>query len=207
MELSSDKSEGDSFSIAEDHIKTSKEAKKHEEAHRIDERRTHHDQKRSMRRRVYKNLIAISLAMLFHNSSQSGLQSLQTSYNSQTLSIVSLVSSSAASSISSFFIPVIGFKLLGFKWTAIVAQFISISYVIANYFPSYYTLIPASIIHGLTDVTLMILRSSLVAALAKQYSNFSTRRPELTLIKFFAISSAISHLSIVINIEFYPNFE
>ena len=201
---SSDKSERDSTSVSEN---SEKELKTEDKSQQIDDRITHHDEKRSMRRRVYKNLIALSISSLFHSSSQSGLHSLQTSLNSQTLGTVSIISSSAVSTVSSFFLPIIGFKLLGFKWTAIVAQFISISYIIANYFPSYYTLIPASIIHGLTDVTLMVLHSSLIAALAKQYSNFSTRRPELTLIKFFAISSAISHLSIVIYIEFYPNFE
>ena len=155
---------------------------------------------RSMKRRIYKNLIAFSVSFLLYSSSNSGLHALQSSLNSvNNLGLISLLSSSAASSISSFFLPVIGFKLLGFKWTAIVAQFFSISYIIANYFPGYFTLTSASIIHGISNITLWALHGSLIAALAKQYSNYSTRKPELILVKFFAISSAISHLNHIIS--------
>ena len=168
-----------------------------------DEELAQKQQNRAIKRRIYKNLIVFSISFLFYSSSQSGLHSLQAALNSQTKGTLSLLSSSAASSISSFFLPIIGFKLLGFKWTAIVAQFISISYIVANYYPCYSTLIPASVIHGLSNVTLWILHSSLVSALAKQYSNYSTRRPELILVKFFAIASLISHQSESFFIYFY----
>jgi hypothetical protein len=148
------------------------------------------------RRRIYRNLIIFSFSSLLYNSSQNGLDTLQTSlYSSNNLGLLVHLTSSAISALFCFFLPIMSFKLLGFKWTLVVAQAISTTYIVANQIGDSYTLMPAAALHGVSNLVLYALHGSFIAVLAKDYCAYSKSSRTKTLFRFFTINSSITQLS------------
>lgn len=152
--------------------------------------------KKSAIRRIYRNLIVFSISSMLFNSSQKGIDTLQTSLNtSNNLGIYFHLVYSGVSAIFCFFLPIVSIKLLGYKWTIVVFQFMSTSYILANQFRHVYTLLPAAALHGIASVVLYALHGSLIASLAKDYLSYTKKHRGQTFIKFFAIYGTFFHVS------------
>lgn len=159
------------------------------------------------RRRIYRNLIIFSFSSLLYNSSQNGLDTLQTSlYSSNNLGLLVHLTSSAISALFCFFLPIMSFKLLGFKWTLVVAQAISTTYIVANQIGDSYTLMPAAALHGVSNLVLYALHGSFIAVLAKDYCAYSKSSRTKTLFRFFTINSSITQLSECLFLLFFDVF-
>ena len=97
---------------------------------------------------MYKNLVGVGLSFLLTFSTFLSLQSLQSSINSEgglglaTLSILYLFFA-----LAGFVTPGI-IRLLGTKYSLLGGFVCLLLYVVANYYPSWYTLIPASVLLG-----------------------------------------------------------
>lgn len=109
-------------------------------------------------RRIYRNLIVFSISMMLFNSSQKGIDNLQTSLNSSNnLGLYFQLVYSGVSALSSFYLPIVSMKQLGYKWKIFLYQIISTSYILANHFPYTYTLMPSAVLHGISSVVLYAL--------------------------------------------------
>ncbi|XP_072499984.1 protein unc-93 homolog A-like [Notamacropus eugenii] len=100
--------------------------------------------------RNLKNVLVVSFGFLLLFTAYGGLQNLQSSLNYQdglgvaTLSVVygSLI-------LSSMFLPPIIIKKFGCKWTITASMCCYVAFSLGNFYASWYTLIPTSIILGL----------------------------------------------------------
>lgn len=98
---------------------------------------------------VLKNLFIVGLSWVFFFTAYSSIANLQSSLNSDGgLGTASLSTIYVSLICSCIFLPTILIKKLGVKWTIICSQFAYISYIAANMYPRYYTLIPTAIILG-----------------------------------------------------------
>ncbi|NXH42050.1 UN93A protein, partial [Dicaeum eximium] len=100
--------------------------------------------------RNLKNVLVISFGFLLLFTAYSGLQSLQSSLNSEEgLGVASLSVLYAALTLSSMFLTPVIIQKLGCKWTIAVSMCCYVAYSLGNFYASWYTLIPASVILGL----------------------------------------------------------
>lgn len=98
---------------------------------------------------VYKNIFVIGSAWVFLFTAYTSISNLQSSLNSSGgLGTASLSTLYVALIISCIFIPTVLIDKIGTKWTIVLSQLTYILYMIANIYPTYYTLIPTAIILG-----------------------------------------------------------
>lgn len=90
----------------------------------------------------------ISLAFLFLFIGFHGLQYLQTSVNGQA-GLDSLTTYYFSLATSSLIVPTFVVSRLGSKLTLIAAFGVHLVYMLANFLPEYYSLIPASVVAGI----------------------------------------------------------
>ena len=96
---------------------------------------------------AYRNLYATSISFMLVFSSFIGIQSLQSSLNA-TLGIASLSLTYVFYLIVGFFTPAI-VRLLTTKYALLFGYICHLIYIITNYFPEFYTLVPSSVLLGL----------------------------------------------------------
>lgn len=102
-----------------------------------------------LKRKTYKNLIAVSLGFLFTFTAFQALQNLQSSIHSdESLGLGSLISVYVSLLLSCMFVPPILIGKLGAKYTIMVSMSGYVLYTLSMFYPRYGTLIPASIILG-----------------------------------------------------------
>ncbi|XP_067845319.1 protein unc-93 homolog A-like [Heptranchias perlo] len=96
-----------------------------------------------------KNVLVVSFGFLMLFTAFGGLQSIQSSLNSdQGLGLASLSVIYAALILSSMFLPPVMIKYLGCKWTIVISMCGYVAFSIGNFYASWYTLIPTAIILG-----------------------------------------------------------
>ncbi|XP_078412881.1 protein unc-93 homolog A isoform X2 [Cetorhinus maximus] len=99
--------------------------------------------------RTTKNILVVSFGFLLLFTAFGGLQSIQSSLNSdQGLGLASLSVIYGALILSSMFLPPIMIKYFGCKWTIVISMCCYVTFSIGNFYPSWYTLIPTAIILG-----------------------------------------------------------
>ena len=91
-----------------------------------------------------------SLSYLFQFAAYNGLTNLQTSINSSdNLGLNSMITISLSFSLTCLYLPPLFYKWMnGFKWPLVISHAFLSVFVLANFYPSNYTLIPASILGG-----------------------------------------------------------
>lgn len=100
------------------------------------------------KRWAYKNVCGIGISMVLVYTAFIGLQNLQSSINSTGgLGLVSLSVLYIFFVISAFVNPTI-LKIFGTKYSILIGYLGQLQYTIANYYPSWYTLIPSSALNG-----------------------------------------------------------
>lgn len=96
----------------------------------------------------YKNVYGIGISVTLIYSAYYGLTGLQSSINPR-IGLVALSVMFAFSFLGAFLAPCV-LKIIGTKYS-IVASFIgTLSYILANFYPSWFTLLPAAVAAGLT---------------------------------------------------------
>ena len=97
----------------------------------------------------YRNIYALSISLGIVYTGYYGLVSLQSSINPR-IGLISLALMFASAFIAAFASPTV-LKLFGTKYTIFFGFFGMFLYTLANFYPSPYTLIPTSVIAGLTS--------------------------------------------------------
>ncbi|XP_050805087.1 protein unc-93 homolog A isoform X4 [Gopherus flavomarginatus] len=121
--------------------------------------------------RNLKNVLVISFGFLLLFTAYGGLQSLQSSLHSEEgLGVASLSVIYAALILSSMFLPPILIKKLGCKWTIAGSMCCYIAYSLGNFYASWYTLIPTSIILGLGGAPLWSAKCTYLTTAGNLYA-------------------------------------
>lgn len=112
------------------------------------------------RRWAYKNVVGIGLSVFFVFTAFLGLQNLQSSINSSGgLGLGSLSILYVFFTISGFISPAL-LKIMGTKYSLLAAYICHLIYTLANFYPSWFTLVPASLLLGVASALLWAAASS-----------------------------------------------
>ena len=128
----------------------------------------------------YKNVLGLSVSYLLVYSVFKALVSLQSSINStEGLGLASLAVLYACFVVAGFVTPAI-VKLLGTKYTMLLGFICHLVYTLTNYYPSWYTLIPSSVLIGFASAPIWAAASTHIAKVAVEIA--PALRKDLTLL-------------------------
>ena len=90
------------------------------------------------------------MPFLFSSVKSQGISNLQSSINCvEGLGVASLATIYATLVFSAIFVPSFVIRHLGLKWTLVASMSCYTIYMLANFYPEWWTLIPASVLVGL----------------------------------------------------------
>lgn len=120
-------------------------------------------------KRPTRETVVAAISFLFVFTAFQALQNLQSSlHQQQGLGVASLAALYATSFLTSFFTPAIVYNL-GVKVTILLAWMAHCVYVACNFYPSWLTLIPGSVLLGVVTCPLWTSMNTYLSALARVY--------------------------------------
>ncbi|NWY38919.1 UN93A protein, partial [Sylvia atricapilla] len=138
--------------------------------------------------RNLKNVLVISFGFLLLFTAYGGLQSLQSSLNSEEgLGVASLSVLYAALILSSMFLPPIVIKKLGCKWTIAISMCCYITFSLGNFYASWYTLIPTSVILGLGGAPLWSAKCTYLTIAGTSYAEKAGKNAKDIINQYFGV--------------------
>ncbi|XP_048155781.1 protein unc-93 homolog A isoform X3 [Corvus hawaiiensis] len=138
--------------------------------------------------RNLKNVLVISFGFLLLFTAYGGLQSLQSSLNSEEgLGVASLSVLYAALILSSMFLPPILIKKLGCKWTIAISMCCYIAFSLGNFYASWYTLIPTSVILGLGGAPLWSAKCTYLTIAGTSYAEKAGKNAKDIINQYFGV--------------------
>lgn len=147
----------------------------------------HVTEHRKARRWAYRNVYGLSLGFVVFYSAFIGLQNLQSSINSaQGLGLVTLSLVYGMFILAGFITP--GFlKLFGTKYSLLFGCICHLIYNLTNYYPSWYTLVPASILIGFATGPIWAAANSHLAEVAVAAATSMGKKQDYLISKFTGI--------------------
>jgi len=130
------------------------------------------------------NLFAISIGFLVAFTAYNAVQNLESSINSN-MGTASVTVVYASLSLSSLFLPTIVVRKIGPKWTMVISLAFYSTYIIANFYPSWYTLIPTAAMLGAAGATLWTAQAIYVTDLSKKHARRIGDTASNVISKFF----------------------
>ncbi|XP_056422994.1 protein unc-93 homolog A-like [Hyla sarda] len=138
--------------------------------------------------RHLKNIFVVSVGFLLLFVAFGGLQTLQSSLNaSGGLGAVSLSVIYAGQIFSAAVFTPFVIKKLGCKWTLIIGTCFYIMYTLANFYPRWYTLIPASVMLGLGASPFWTAKCTYLTVSARQHALKSGQKDMHVINQYFGI--------------------
>uniref|UniRef100_A0A0R3RRU4 UNC93-like protein n=1 Tax=Elaeophora elaphi TaxID=1147741 RepID=A0A0R3RRU4_9BILA len=149
------------------------------------------------KRKIRVNLWIVSLTFLFLFTAFHGLQNLQSSINGH-LGTDSLSIFYISLSLSYLFVPSFILNRLGCKRTLIASSGIFMIYMLSNFLPKYYSLIPASILAGCAGSCLWAAKCVYILECGTKYAQLNIEAQNVVIIRFFGYFFMVLHLGQVI---------
>ncbi len=155
------------------------------------------EKRQKSKRWAYKNVYGLSLAYVVCFTAFIGLQSLQSSINSEGgLGLVTLSILYAMFVVSGFITPSI-LKLLGTKYALLFCFLCHLVYTLSNYYPSWYTLVPASMLIGFSQGPAWAATSTHLAEVAIAVAPSLNKKQDYLIGKFTGIFFFIFQFSLL----------
>ncbi|XP_069705359.1 UNC93-like protein isoform X2 [Periplaneta americana] len=136
--------------------------------------------------RILKNIAAVSLAFMVQFTAFQGTANLQSSINaSEGLGTVSLSAIYAALVVSCIFVPTFLIKRLTVKWTLCLSMLMYAPYIGAQFFPRFYTLVPAGVILGLGAAPMWASKATYLTQVGGVYAKLTDQAVDAIVVRFF----------------------
>ncbi|XP_043230217.1 UNC93-like protein isoform X2 [Amphibalanus amphitrite] len=143
---------------------------------------------RADRWRIIKNVVAISFSFMCLFTAFQSMSNLQSSINSEAgLGTKSLATIYVALIVSCMFLPSLVIKKLTCKWAMVVCTFCYSLYMLAQFYPRSYTMIPAAIILGFGAAPMWSAKCTYLTQVGKIYAEIIEDASEPIIVKFFGI--------------------
>lgn len=140
------------------------------------------------KKRMMRNVLIVSMAWVFQFTAFQALTNLQSSINQEHgLGTAGLATLYASLIVSCLFLPPTLISKLGCKWTIAVSMIGYIIYTVANFYPTFGTIIPASVIIGLCAAPLWGAKCTYLTELGIDYAQMSGETMETVVTRFFGI--------------------
>ena len=147
--------------------------------------------------KAYKNLLGVSISFMIVFSVYLGVASLQSSVNeSGGIGLASLTTINFLFTFSNFYTSAV-IHLFGTKYTLIVCYIGMSLYTVGNYYPSWYTLIPAAVCVGIILGPLWASLNLHVTTVAIRYASASGKTKSNAVALFLCIYTAICKVAYI----------
>ncbi|XP_075978023.1 UNC93-like protein [Anticarsia gemmatalis] len=135
--------------------------------------------------RIMKNVAVVTVAFMLHFTAYSGAANLQSSINAEAgLGTASLAAIYATFIFSNIFLTSAVIKWLGTKWTICVSFMIYMPYIASQFYPTFYTMIPAALVQGFGSGPLWCAKCTYLAVAAEAHSTLSNIPAGTLLVRF-----------------------
>ena len=140
------------------------------------------------KRRIYRNVLIISFAFLLLFTAFESMSKLQSSINTEDgLGVWSNAMVYASLILSCMFLPSILIEKLTVKWALTVCVFCYSTYIAAQFYPAFYTLLPTAFILGLGAAPMWSAKCTYLTQVAHKFAKLEGSDPEAIVVKFFGI--------------------
>lgn len=137
---------------------------------------------------VLKNLVVVSVAFLFLFTAFQSLSNLQSSLNREDgIGTVGLSVIYGALVISCMFLPPFIIDLIGCKWTVAFSMLCYILYMAANFYATWWTIIPSAVILGIGAAPLWSAKCTYLTQTGAWYSKMTGRTEDDIINRFFGV--------------------
>jgi len=138
--------------------------------------------------RIYRNVLIISFSFLLLFTAFESMSKLQSSINTvDGLGVWSNAMVYASLILSCMFLPSILIEKLTVKWALVVSVFCYSSYIAAQFYPEFYTLLPTAFILGLGAAPMWSAKCTYLTQVAHRFAKLEGSEPEAIVVKFFGI--------------------
>ncbi|CAL1686100.1 unnamed protein product [Lasius platythorax] len=142
----------------------------------------------SERWRIIRNILAIGCAFMVNFTAFMGASNLQSSINAdQSLGTFTLSAIYGSLLFSNIFLPALIISWLGCKWTMSVSILAYMPFIAAQFYPQFYTMIPAGLSVGLGGGPLWCAKCTYLTVAAEAYSTVSDIGANVLVTRFFGL--------------------
>lgn len=136
--------------------------------------------------RILKNVSILSCAFMIQFTAFQGIANLQSSINAKDgLGTVSLSAIYAAIVVSCIFIPTLLIRRLTVKWTLCASMCCYAPYIGAQFYPKFYTLVPAGILLGLGAAPMWASKATYLTQVGQVYAKITDQPVDAIIVRFF----------------------
>jgi len=136
--------------------------------------------------RILKNVSILSCAFMIQFTAFQGTANLQSSINAKDgLGTVSLSAIYAAIVVSCIFIPTLVIRRLTVKWTLCASMICYAPYIGAQFYPKFYTLVPAGILLGLGAAPMWASKATYLTQCGQVYAKITDQAVDAIIVRFF----------------------
>ncbi|KAL4235032.1 unc-93 A [Mactra antiquata] len=136
--------------------------------------------------KILKNLLVVSFAFMFLFTAFQSLTNLQSSLNREEgLGTVGLSVIYGSLTVSCMFLPPFIIDVLGCKWTVAFSMLCYILYMAANFYATWWTIIPAAVILGLGAAPLWSAKCTYLTQTGSWYSKMTGQTEDDIINRFF----------------------
>lgn len=136
--------------------------------------------------RILKNVSAVSFAFMIQFTAFQGTANLQSSINAKDgLGTVSLSAIYAALVVSCIFVPTFVIKRLTVKWTLCLSMLCYAPYIGSQFYPRFYTLVPAGVILGIGAAPMWASKATYLTQVAGVYAKLTDQAVDGIIVRFF----------------------
>lgn len=136
--------------------------------------------------RILKNVSAVSCAFMIQFTAFQGTANLQSSINAKDgLGTVSLSAIYAALVVSCIFVPTFVIKRLTVKWTLCVSMLCYAPYIASQFYPRFYTLVPAGVLLGIGAAPMWASKATYLTQVAGVYAKLTDQAVDGIIVRFF----------------------
>merc|ERR1719278_990094 len=137
---------------------------------------------------IYRNVLVISFSFLLLFVAFESMSKLQSSINVVGgLGVWSNAMVYASLILSCMFLPSIMIDKLTVKWALVVSVFCYSSYIAAQFYPEFYTLLPTAFVLGLGAAPMWSAKCTYLTQVAHRFAKLEGSDPEAIVVKFFGI--------------------
>ncbi|XP_025988285.2 UNC93-like protein [Solenopsis invicta] len=142
----------------------------------------------SERWRIMKNILVIGCAFMVNFTAFMGAANLQSSINAdQSLGTFTLSAIYGSLLFSNIFLPALIISWLGCKWTMSVSIMAYMPFIVSQFYPKFYTMIPAGLLVGLGGGPLWCAKCTYLTVAAEAYSTISDIAADVLVTRFFGL--------------------
>ncbi|XP_015174573.1 PREDICTED: UNC93-like protein [Polistes dominula] len=136
--------------------------------------------------RILKNIGTVSVAFMVQFTAFQGTANLQSSINaSDGLGTVSLSAIYAALVLSCIFVPTFLIKRLTVKWTLCLSMLCYAPYIGSQFYPRFYTLVPAGVLLGLGAAPMWAAKATYLTQVGGVYAKLTDQPVDAIVVRFF----------------------